>query len=186
MIKTRIGPRTRLCQGDILRDVEYIEYVAEESGIIEVSKIVFPLVMVLTQDCDLERDYISRWSRKPRSSHDKWLLSVLVAPLYNAAHVFSGQHLTEIGMDMQPINPKRGPGPFLKQNRLPRFHYLEFAEDVPVVASVIDFKHYFSVNVKYLHRIKKSNFVCSISTLFREDVSQRFAGFLSRIGLPPM
>ena len=45
--------RTRISQGDVFRDVECIEYVVEKKGIIEVSKIVFPLIIVLTQDCDL-------------------------------------------------------------------------------------------------------------------------------------
>ncbi len=183
MIKTKIGPR-RVCQGDIFRNVEYVEYTAEKSGIIEVSKILFPLVIVLTQDCDLEQDYRHRWSRQASGTQDKWLLSVLVAPLYNAEHVFQGEHLSELHMTMQQINAKRSPGKYLKNNQLPRFHYLEFPEDIPIVPSVIDFKHYFSVNVKYLHKIKKTHFVCSVSSLFREDVSQRFASFLSRIGLP--
>jgi hypothetical protein len=71
--------------------VEYIEYAVERKGILEVSKIIFPFVVVLTQDCDLEQD--SRY-RNPKcdvpTTHDKKLFSVLVAPLYNAEHVFMG------------------------------------------------------------------------------------------------
>jgi hypothetical protein len=44
--------------------------------------------------------------------------------------------------------------------------------------------HYFSVNISYLEQIRPTNFVCQISELFREDLSQRFAAFLARIGLP--
>lgn len=47
---------SRIAQGDIFRDVECIERVIERRGIIEVSKVVFPLAVVLTQDCDLEQD----------------------------------------------------------------------------------------------------------------------------------
>jgi hypothetical protein len=183
MIKIRKGPN-RICQGDIFRDTEYIEYAIERSGVIEVSKILFPLVIVLSQDCDLEQDYRFRWSRQNTENQDKWLLSVLVAPLYNAEHIYQGEHLSELDMRMQQINRKRSPGKNLRNNQHPRFHYLEFPDEVSIVPSVIDFKHYFSVNVKYLHRIKKSNFVCSISSLYREDVSQRFSSFLARIGLP--
>lgn len=183
MIKTRKGSR-RICQGDILRDIEYVEYVIENSGIAEVSKIIFPLVIVLTQDCDLEQDYRYRWSNLADNNHDKWLLSVLVAPLYNVEHVYRGEHLSELNMKMQELNQKKGPGPNLRKNQLPRYHYLEFSENIPIVPSVVDFKHYFSVNVKYLHQIKKTNFICSVSSLYREDISQRFSSFLSRIGLP--
>ena len=48
---------SRLCQGDILRDVHWVEHVAEGAGQIEVARVVFPLAIVLTQDCDLEQDH---------------------------------------------------------------------------------------------------------------------------------
>ena len=58
------------------------------------------------------------------------------------------------------------------------------SKHINVVPSVIDFKHYFSVNVKYLQKVKRKQFVCMVGDLYREDISQRFASFLSRIGLP--
>ncbi|MFC2036999.1 hypothetical protein ACFLYD_03370 [Chloroflexota bacterium] len=111
-------------------------------------------------------------------------MSVLVAPVYNAELLFRGQHLSELGMSMQVINHKRTPGKYLKDNQLPRYHYLEFPPPVQIVPSVIDFKHYFTVSVEYLEEAKEPRYVCSVSPLFREDVSQRFANFLARIGLP--
>ncbi|MGO9379430.1 MAG: hypothetical protein ACLP29_12900 [Dissulfurispiraceae bacterium] len=156
----------------------------EKSGTIIISKILFPLVIVLTQDCDLEQDFKFRWSKQPHDTQDKYLLSVLVAPLYNVEHVYQGEHLSSIDMKMQMINKKKSQGINLRHNEIPRYHYVEFPKEIPIVASVIDFKHYFSVNVEYLKKIKKTNYVCSVAQLFREDVSQRFASYLSRIGLP--
>ena len=72
----------------------------------------------------------------------------------------------------------------LIQNETPRYHYLKFPNEVPIVPSIIDFKHYFSLNLEYLYEIKNESFLCRISELYREDISQRFASFLSRIGLP--
>ena len=69
---------------------------------------------------------------------------------------------------------------------MPRYHYLEFPENIELVPSVIDFKHYFSIHVKYLQKLKRHNFVCTVSELFREDISIRFSSFLSRIGLPDL
>lgn len=172
--------RTRISQGDVFRDIECIEYAVEKKGIIEVSKIVFPLVIVLTQDCDLLQDSDHRHKEKQSNK----LLSVLIAPLYNAEHVFQGEHLADIGIKMEPINKKKSPGTLLMQNERPRYHYIDFPADIPLVASVADFKHYFSVHVSYLEKIRKTNFVCRLSDLFREDVSQRFAAYLGRIGLP--
>lgn len=184
MVKVRRQRVARVRQGDLLRDVEYIEYVSERSGTIEVSKIVFPLVVVLTQDCDLEQDYRLRWSRNPPSTQDKKLLSVIVAPLYNVEHVYDGVHLSELDIQMQTINKRRTAGNYLVTNQNPRYHYLEFPKDVPVVPSVIDFKHYFTCNVEYLKVLKRDGFVCTLSDMYVADLLQRFASFLSRVGLP--
>lgn len=183
----------RISQGDIFREVECIEYVSEVSGILEVSKIVFPIVVVLTQDCDLMHDSPyrnnsgesghSEEQRSPRTQ-DKKLFSVLVAPLYNAEHVFRGEHLSELGLTMEPIPKNRTPGQMLIKNERPRYHYFDFPRNVPIVPSVVDFKHYFSVNVNYLLAVRPRLFVCRLSALFREDLSCRFAGYLARIGLP--
>ena len=179
MIKVETNKETRVCQGDIIKNVEFIEYLEEEEGNIFGSKIVYPFVMVLTQDCDLEQDFNIR----DKDSNDKTLISILVAPLYNAEHVFSGEHLSNLGLKMEQIS-KKTPGKYLISNDRPRYHYLEFHPDIKIASSIIDFKHYFSVNLKYLEKLKSTNFVCTVSVLFREQISHRFAGFLSRIGLP--
>ena len=185
MIKVKTQQQARVCQGDVFRSIECIETVTEKNGALEMSRIVFPLVLVLTQDCDLKQDYRVRWSRKKKpATQDKALVSVLVAPLYNAEHIYLGQHLSDLGLKMQSIKKNGSPGNNLRRNQSPRYHYLAFPEGVPIVPSVVDFKHYFSVHVEYLKRRKRSHFVCQLADLYREDVSQRFASFLSRIGLP--
>lgn len=184
MKNIRIRKKARISQGDIYKDVEFIEYAIEKAGVIEISKIVFPFVVVLTQDCDLNQDYTVRWARNGGTSHDKKIISVIVAPLYNAEHVYKGEHLSELEMAMAEIPKGKSPGKTLRQNQTPRYHYLEFPTNVLIVSSVIDFKHYFTVNVEYLKKHKKRNFICQIGPLFREDVSQRFSSYLSRIGLP--
>jgi hypothetical protein len=182
--KTRKRRRERVVQGDIFRDVELIEYVVEEAGDIELSKVVFPHVVVLTQDCDLAQDHRFRWARKPKGNQDKWLISVLVAPLYNVELVYRGEHLSDLGMRMQEINENATPGRFLRNNETPRYHFLHFPPEIPVADSVVDFKHYFSVNGHYLRGLRRSRFVCRLAPLYREDVSQRFAAYLARVGLP--
>lgn len=187
MIGTTSQQDTRVCQGDILSDVHYIEDVTTDGEWIDVKRILFPYVIVLTQDCDLQQDHGTRWpTGKVPSTHDKKILSALVAPLYNAEHVFAGEHLSELKMNMQPFpNPKKSSiVNALKHNNTPRYHFLEFGPGLQMVDSVIDFKHYFSVNTHRLTKHKEDHFVCKVDTLYREDISQRFAAFLSRIGLP--
>lgn len=185
-VKIKNGKCSRISQGDILRDVEMIEYAIEKDGKIEISKIEFPLVIVLSQDCDLQQDFAYRWGKPQKSTQDKYLISVLVAPLYNAEHVFEGNHLSELNLKMQDINSdtSKSVKEKIKDNEIPRYHYIIFPEDVPIVPSIIDFKHYFSVNVEHLKKVKQKSFICKVSELYRERISQRFANFLSRIGLP--
>lgn len=184
MIKTKIGKQNRIHQGDIIKDVDYIESICEKSGDIEIKKIRFPLVIVLTQDCDLAQDYKLRYGHCEKKYHDKFMFSVLVAPIYNADHVFEGKHLELLERNMQAINRRRSPGSFIMNNENPRYHYLEFIDSIPIVPSIIDFKHYFSVNVDYLKRKKKNDFICKVSEIYREQITQRFSNFLARIGLP--
>jgi len=171
----------RVCQGDVIRDVEYCESAESKEGIIEINKIVFPVVVVLTQDCDLLWDDTYRMTEKP---NDKWLMSVLLAPAYNAEHLFSGSHLGELGISSEAFKKQSTDYKRISQNKNPRYHYLEFPIEVHVVPSVIDFKHYFSAPVTYLRTLKKTKLCCKLAPLYREDVCQRFSSYLSRIGLP--
>ncbi len=184
MIRVNNQAGDRISQGDVYKNVEHVEYVIEHDGLIEVSKIIYPYTVVLTQDCDLEQDHLIRINKD--SAEDKSLISVLVAPLYNAEHVFSGTHLDQIGIKAEMINKTKTEGRFLLQNQRPRFHYLEFPEDIALVPLIVDFKHYFTVSVGYLLSIRGASFICKVGELFREDLCCRFADYLSRVGLPPV
>ena len=104
--------KKRISQGDIYQDVEFIEYAIQRKGIIDISKIIFPYVIVLTQDCDLNQDYGDRLENsnttkeKKEISQDKILISAIVAPLYNYEHFIKGDHLSNLNMKMQNIKSK--------------------------------------------------------------------------------
>jgi len=187
----------RVCQGDIIKNVKYIEKIAEVDDYLEVSMINFPYVIVLSQDCDLSEDYDFRYNKtKAHENQDKILISLLVAPLYTAEQVLAGDHLSELElpstgkpMKMQDLRKEKGKKPtsrynLMTLNEIPRYHYLKFPGSVTISDSFIDFKHYFSANVNYLEQLKEKNFVCKINELYREAISQRFSSYLSRIGLP--
>lgn len=184
MVRVEKFGRPRLAQGDIIRDVEHVDQVVIKNGTIEFSKIVFPLAIVLTQDCDLEQDHTFRSPTEGKETQDKFLLSVLLAPLYNVEQLYAGEHLLDLDMKMASMKKSSTQANNLRNNETPRYHYLDFDQEIPIVASVIDFKHYFSCNVSYMMAHKEKNFVCQLSDLYRELVSQRYSNFLSRIGLP--
>lgn len=193
VIDIEYGNFPHLCMGDIFKDIEYIESVKVSGNDIEISKIIFPYVVVLSQDCDLLQDHGNRLKNDVVNGMIKGnhlIISTLVAPLYNIEHVLEGLQLSELKRSMTGITKqskkkeettdyKR-----LVQNETPRYHCLNFGSDSEIPISVIDFKHYFSLNVDYLYGIKKKNFVCTISNLYKVDIIQRFASYLSRIGLP--
>ena len=188
MVQIERVPEGRIRQGDIIRGVEMVEYAEENNGIIEVSKILFPYVVVMTQDCDLEQDFGNRQKNNmlamEEKNHDKFLMSIIVVPMYNYEHMLLGEHLSELEMKMQKIDRNKTPDKILKRNDNPRYHYIEFPNDAGMVPQVIDFKHYCTCNLKYLNPHKEKNYICSILPLYRESISQRFANYLSRIGLP--
>lgn len=187
--KTYMETNSTINQCDIFRNVEFIEYVKDEGNLIEVSKIIFPQVIVLTQACDLQQDFNARQKIKDASNpnHDKFLISVIVAPIYNFEEFRQGTHLDQLGLTMDPKGRRiKSMCKNIIKNENKRYHYLNFSDEVELVESVIDFKHYFTVTVEYLNSVYNSNYVCSIDSLYRELISQRFANFLARIGLPDL
>ncbi len=106
-------------------------------GVVEVSKIDFPLVVVLTPDCYLEQDFNGRAKEKQESR----LLSVLVVPLYNAEQLFMGEHFSDLNVNAIAINRKATEGKTPVQSERPRYHRIDFPMNVPLVASIGDVTH---------------------------------------------
>jgi hypothetical protein len=197
--------RERICQGDILRDLKYPEkylpqhpedYSSEESD--EDQKALYiPYLVVLTQDCDLEGDYRNRNDiltfdcdtqedcRKDKITQDKFIQSILICPAYPAKILKKGEHLGDLDFHMQ--NFKSGTmWNSIKNNTNPRYHFLRKNSEMGVPDMVLDFKHYFTIPREILYDKLEKHYLATINRLFRELLSQRFAFYLSRIGLPPI
>lgn len=176
---------SRIHQCDVFRNVPFYETYSEKDGVFQLSVLEFPFAIVLTQECDLEQNSKERANCFDKDvsiiKHDKFLVSLLCAPLYNAEHLFSGEHLSLLSMSSEKKNSEQRN--YIKSNREPRYHYIEFEDSSEIVPSVIDFKHYFSLSLQYLED-NMNNRLCSIKPIFREAISQRFSNYLSRIGLP--
>jgi len=133
----------KISQGDIYQNIEVIENIKQNDKYIKLDKIIYPHVIILTQACDLAQDFNFRFNKK--NTEDKILLSVLAAPVYNADHVSNGEHLSEIRKKPMQLIQTKSKGKIttnwnkLIQNETPRYHYLEFPTEVPIVPSIIDF-----------------------------------------------
>lgn len=193
MTKVVKSDSKRPCQGAIYSDVLYVDRVlrqksqGEEHVIVE--QIQFPWAVILTQECDLERDFIARWGEEPSESFGQALLSVLAAPMYNADHVHHGTHLSDLKIharaDAQflchtiPTSQWR----LVTQNRDLRYHYMDFPDGFSLPPVVVDFKHYFGIPAEVLALIPE-RCLGRLGNLDRLDLAQRFASFLTRVGLP--
>lgn len=167
----------RYYQGDIIKDLSFVM----GSPLREEEKTVMqlPYAVVLSQDCDLQQDF----SSSGQSNQDKSLLSVLICPAYILEHFALGTHIGS--WDMRKFNSSDIDK--LKGNdSYKRYHYLCGDAMLSVPDLIIDFKHFFTVPREYMYSIKNGLYVASLSELFREELSQRFANYLSRIGLPEL
>jgi hypothetical protein len=191
----------RVVQGDILKDIMFIEWDIVNSDPNDISFIENKLsyAVILSQDCDLDHDFKNRNDRNAEKQ-DAYLQSILVCPAYLMAIFKDGNHLkrhrdASEGLidDLQGFNPQMEPkgGDNWKKilkNRDTRYHFLQEDQQFGVPDLILDFKHYYTLPVNYLYKIYQnyyeSHYVASLGALFRECLCQRFSFYLSRIGLP--
>lgn len=168
----------RIGQGDIFQNITIIEDMHLVGSRILYDKITFPFVVCLNQECDLENDYNNKGIR----NKDSALLHLAIAPAFNFEDFLVGKHWGEIFPSCATGKRDDTRGKALRDNEVPRFHYLKFAEQgMPEL--IIDFKHFFTINREVLYsNIDKR--MCSLDDLYREKISQRFSYYISRIGLP--
>lgn len=177
------SPLDRAAQGDIYRiirtPISAKPLIGEE---LEISEIEYPYAVTLSQECDLSEDCRNR--ENIQDKHDKYLPSILFAPAYFSESLRKGSHLAEVGYKMEPINSNNWH--IIKQNNNPRYHFLHQDLEFGIPELTIDFKHYFTIprELFYLTILDDDHYVASLNILFREDLSNRFSYYLSRIGLP--
>lgn len=185
--------KQRLCQGDILQNINFTMRLNGLSD--EEDKIQIPYAVVMSQDCDVDLDYKKRneekellktfnfdeHSDKFRPVHDKFLPTILVCPAYGADDFFAGNHIKGWYMKSNGVKEVEK---IKNNNEMNRYHYLPQDTSMGVTDLVIDFKHFFTIPTDIAYKQRKESYLVSISELFREGLSQRFANYLSRFGLP--
>lgn len=189
--------KKRICQGDILRDFVYLEPYETDGNEGAFLERTIPYLIVLTQDCDLESDY---WNYQKvfdkgcesqlnqvnaQKSSDKLLQSILVCPAYPSEQVRKGVHLDDLGIKMQEFNSVTMWN-FVTTNQNPRYHFLNGNLEMQIPDLIVDFKHYYAIPMNVLYNKFEKKYWGTVNELFRESLSQRFAYYLSRIGLPEL
>jgi len=189
MLKTKITEQyekhdcARICQGDILRDFKFYIVGKDYTQV----KIFFPYITILSQDCDLEHG-IKIDKSGPNADgfleFNQFLPSVLISPGFPAEHLKAGDHLKDF--QIKPKNIASDIWKRIKNNNDSRYHFLPSDVNNQLPDLVIDFKSYFTLPLDYLVQHYKSSYLSTINELFRENLSQRFSFYLSRIAIPEL
>ena len=109
----------------------------------------------------------------------------MLCPAYPADKVREGKHLSFLGLEMSNLGKTKSTSwNNIKHNDNPRYHFLNESELIDLPELVIDFKRYYAVSRDYLYEIYEECYCISLNELYREDLSNRFFNFQSRIGLP--
>ena len=186
MYLIRNMPLNRPWQGDIYKDVKLIQditYSESPEGEKEwnFNEVTYNYSIILTQECDLEQDFKNR--KEENEDHDKYIPMILMAPAYLAESLRYGGHLEDYGKKMQRINSKEWDK--IKKQENKRYHHLKVDIDKNIPEFTIDFKHFYAISRDYFYNnIMKESYIASLTILYREELSQRFCNFISRIGIP--
>jgi len=186
-------PLSRPWQGDIYKDVTLIQdiiYGINNEGEKEyiINEVNYNYVIILSQECDLEQDLNNRIKNdqeitgKDRVKHDKYIPMILMVPAYLAELLKNGTHLLEYGQKMQYLNREEWNKIINNNNK--RYHYLRSNIDMNVPDIVVDFKHFFTISrALFYNKILNKAYHASLTILYREELSQRFCNYFSRIGI---
>lgn len=167
----------RVVQGDILQSVSFVSGI-ERQGKLSIDSYNLRYAIVMSQDCDLESH--NRALTNGKTVDRALISSVLICPAYPFEQFYAGTHREGIELGTLPANKDK-----LRVNdQFKRYHYLKADTEYRVTELIVDFKEFFTVSYDILSANKQENYIATINELYRENLAQRFANYLSRIGLP--
>jgi hypothetical protein len=173
-----------LRQGEILSDVVQITLNVSdgypgENDEHPIDRVVYPFVVVASQDCDLDWDYRNRVGEDKKA--DKELPSILLLEAFPAQAV----------RDRKDVN--RNVWNFVNTNKHERYHFLEKLpaeidlQDQGLPELTLDFKRYFSLPSDEMYAqllAGPAKRRCRLSSPYLEHLSARVAYYQSRVALP--
>lgn len=155
-----------LQQGDLIPDCPIV---IPPADIIQSSKIDVGITLIdsviLSQSCDLQNQKIE---------------NVLVCPFFSLTTFIAE-------LKDQSSNSKRKVVENLKKGNLPGYHLLNKEEGIPLLNdyTVVDFRNIYGIQINALSQIvAKLETRYRLLPLYREHLSQAFARFFMRVGLP--
>jgi hypothetical protein len=144
-----------------------------------------PIIIVLSQDCDLETDYYSRYPEEALEGR-KPNVNVGVPERYHLGMVMACSALEDQAL-IKLHNLNSGSFKRIQENRDRRYYSLPAFEEPALPHITIDFKHVLGLNPAALYSAVRAGSARRVAVLklpYVYDVMQRFASFLSRAALP--
>jgi hypothetical protein len=177
----------RICQGDILIDFQ-LPIASTKSKNVKSETLFFPYLIVVSQDCDLDEHFKKLEELKDTKGIlklNQFLPNILVLPAFPSELAREGQHLKKI---FNITKDRIGSDIWgrIIQNNDKRYHFLPAYQEFKIPSLLLDFKTYMTVAYEDLSLKVSTYYIGTINELFREKLSRRFCGYLSRIGLPEL
>jgi hypothetical protein len=181
-IRSALGDR--LWQGEILQNVvqlkSSLDSLQNPNGEIEIDPVDHDFAIVMSQDCDLLRDYNRRQERAPVA-----LPNILLCDLYHAEAL-----RTKINAEDQL--GRREWKKLIAPNQNERFHYLQKVEPnedlqgAGMPALAIDCRLYFTIPTDelYYRLTQEIRRRARLNSPYIEHLAQRFFKFQARVALP--
>lgn len=178
----------QICQGDIFQNVKYSYIDSEDDEGVNIIEYEFPMAIIVSQACDVIAmdEIISNHGGKPT----KFMPSILMCPIYEHSAAKSAQHIKDafdqLSLKFEGENTYQGDDyKVAKRDWHYRFHALTIESESEKVLenAIVDFKHYFTVPISYLMAHKRDR-ILRLEDLFAEQITLKFATYLSRVAIP--
>ena len=179
-----------IMQGDIYKKVKYSYIDSENESAIDIIEFEFPLAVIISQACDVLS--MEKILNKKIGKATKFMPSILLCPIYDKDIAKTSNLLksafNELGLTLEEDNMyQKDDYKVALRDWHYRFHAMEIdvmdKKELNISDAIIDFKHYFSVPMSYLISNRK-NRICHLDDLFAEQLSLKFATYLSRVAIP--
>lgn len=160
-------------QGDILKDCPYYNVTRDEDDC--KTEIKLYNVVILTQSCDMANGKIDK---------------VLVAPWLPLSDIFAQDLAFKQRKNPQKLqlskDDKRSSFKHLKDGVRPGYHMLNKDPEVGLYDfPIVDFKNTYSIPLREMLEVaKKQGRFTRMNSPYKEHLSQAFARFFMRVGLP--
>lgn len=187
-IAEKVKEEEKICQGDIFQNVKYTFISDETDDNVEVTEMVFPYAIIISQACDVisMEEMILKGEGKPT----KFMPAILMCPIYDSSSAKTGNHIVEAFSELeikyiQDNVFSKDDQKVANKDWHYRFHpfTVQIGEEKYFEDTIIDYKHYFTVPMSYLVNNKK-NRIMHLGDLYAEQITLKFATYLTRVAIP--